>query len=58
MKLDKIRKYRGEHADGQHYEPAPNDPPALRRPCSVCPADVGEWCGSLGDVHEERKNAQ
>jgi hypothetical protein len=55
VKIDKIRKHRKEHEDGQFYEPSSDDPPELGWPCRICPADVGEWCGSFGDIHAERK---
>ncbi len=58
MKVAKVRKHRADvklvDHDGLYYEPSPNDPPELLVPCPVCPADVGEWCGSFGDVHRER----
>lgn len=53
-KIPKVRKHRGDQADGQFYEPAPGEPEALQRVCPVCPADIGEWCGSMGDIHSER----
>jgi hypothetical protein len=56
MKIEKVHKHRKEQEDGQFYEPHPDDPIALRIVCPVCPADVGEWCGSFGDVHIERKD--
>lgn len=31
------------------------EPEALERKCPVCVANVGEWCGGRGDIHEERK---
>lgn len=62
MKVAKQRKHRGdvqfekpEQHDGLLYEPSPSEPAALLWVCPVCPADVGEWCGSFGDIHKERE---
>jgi hypothetical protein len=55
MKIAKIRLHRKSCEDGLFYEPHPDDPQALQHVCPVCPADVGEWCGSFGDIHKERE---
>lgn len=52
-----VKFEKDEQNDALVYVPHPNDPAALTRVCPVCPADVGEWCGSFGDIHEEREQA-
>lgn len=46
----------GRHPDNspRYYEPHESDPPALTRPCKVCKAPIGSWCGGFGDIHDER----
>lgn len=55
MKFEKQRNNRPTAPDSQFYEPHENDPLALRYPCPICPADVGEWCGGVNDIHTERE---
>jgi len=43
--------------DVELYEPHQDDPRELTIRCPVCVADVGEWCGGINDIHQERTNA-
>lgn len=55
MKFDTQRGNRDSAPDGQYYESSADDPLALRYSCPICPADVGEWCGGINDIHAERE---
>lgn len=54
-RINKIRINRPLAPDGKYYDAHPNDPAALKYPCPICPADVGEWCGGANDIHVERE---